>query len=224
MPDLPLPLSFRSEIIELIAESIRAGESCALVGVGSSGKSNIIRFLHDRADAREHYFSDSSRRLLWLMVDCNALDAYDEPSLFTAMIDSIARAAAARSDLGTLTQTLDGLYREVVSPGGGIHAFRNLRRAIETVRAAGDFQFAFVLDDCDKLVQVAPPTLLRRLRALRDEFKYKLVYITVTRRELHRLRPLSPEFETFYEIIVVRSFAIGPYSDADARYMLGPGM
>src|SRR6185503_14661310 len=62
--------------------------------------------------------------------------------------------------------------------------------------------------------------LLRRLRALRDEFKYKLVYITVTRRELHRLRPHSPEFESFYEIIVVRSFAIGPYSDADARFML----
>lgn len=220
MPDLPLPLSFRSETIELIAESIRAGESCALVGVGSSGKSNIIRFLHDRADAREHYFGDAARRLLWLMIDCNALDTYDEPSLFTAMIDSLARAAAARSDLGTLTQTLDGLYREVVSPGGGIHAFRNLRRTLETVRAAGDFQFAFVLDDCDKLIQVAPPSLLRRLRALRDEFKYKLVYITATRRELHRLRPLSPEFETFFEIVVVRSFAIGPYADADARYML----
>ncbi|MBM4425211.1 MAG: hypothetical protein FJ030_17835 [Chloroflexi bacterium] len=219
MPDLPLPLSFRSEIIELIAESIRAGESCALVGVGSSGKSNIVRFLRDRADAREHHFGDSARRLLWLMIDCNALDSYDEAGLFTAMIDSLTRAVAARSDLGALTQTLDGLYRESASPGGA-RAFRNLHRAIETVRTAGDFQFAFVLDDCDKLIQVAPPSLLRRLRALRDEFKYKLVYITATRRELHRLRPHSPEFESFFEIVVARSFAIGPYGEADARFML----
>lgn len=220
MPDLPLPLTFRSETIELIAASIRAGESCALVGVGSSGKSNVVRFLRDRADAREHHFGDAARRLLWLMIDCNALDAYDEPGLFAAMIDSLARAVVARSDLGAIVHTLDGLYRESAAPDRRAHAFRNLHRALETVRAVGDFQFVFVLDDCDRLIQVAPPALLRRLRALRDDFKYKLVYITATRRELHRLRPHSPEFESFFEIVVARSFAIGPYSDADARNML----
>ena len=220
MPDLPLPLTFRAELIELITEAIGAGESCALVGVGSSGKSNVVRFLRDRADAREHYFGDAARRLLWLMVDCNSLDSLDEPGLFTAMIDSLSRAVAARSDLGALTQTLDGLFKETASPGGATFAFRNLHRALETVRAAGDFQFAFVLDDCDKLIQTAPPALLRRLRALRDDFKYKLVYLTVTRRELHRLRQHSPEFESFFEILVVRSFAIGPYAEADARFML----
>ncbi len=220
MPDLPLPLTFRAELIELIAEAISAGESCALVGVGSSGKSNVVRFLRDRADAREHYFGNAARRLLWLMVDCNALDAYDEPGLFLALIDSLARAVAARSDLGALAQPLDNLFKDTASSGGSVFAYRNLHRALEAVRTAGDFQFAFVLDDCDKLIQVAPPSLLRRLRALRDDFKYKLIYVTVTRRELHRLRPHSPEFESFFEIIVGRSFAIGPYAEADARYML----
>ena len=220
MPDLPLPLTFRSELIELIATSIAAGESCALVGVGSSGKSNIVRFLRDRADAREHYFGEAARRILWLMIDCNALEAFDEPSLFLALLDSLARTVAARSDLGVIATALDGLYKETVAPGGVSFAYRNLTRALETLRTAGDFQCAFVLDDCDQLIQAAPPVLLRRLRALRDEFKYKLVYVTVTRREIVDLRQHSPEFETFYEILVVRSFAVGPYVEADARFML----
>lgn len=220
MPDLPLPLTFRAELIQLITEAIGAGECCALVGVGSSGKSNVVRFLRDRADARDHYFGEAARRLLWIMVDCNALDEYDEPSLFMAMIDGLARAAAARTDMGSVASALDDLFRETAAPAGAGLAYRNLHRALEMVRALGDYQFAFVLDDCDKLIQVAPLSLLRRLRALRDDFKYKLVYITVTRRELHRLRPHSPEFESFFEIIVVRSFAIGPYAEADARFAL----
>jgi hypothetical protein len=85
MPDLLLPLTFRAELIQLITEAIGAGECCALVGVGSSGKSNVVRFLRDRADARDYYFGDAARRLLWIMVDCNALDGYDEHSLFTAI-------------------------------------------------------------------------------------------------------------------------------------------
>lgn len=220
MPDLLLPLTFRAELIEPIATSISAGESCALVGVGSSGKSNIVRFLRDRPDAREHYFGAAARRLLWLMVDCNALDAYDEPSLFLAMLDALGRAVSARSDLGPLAGNLGDLYKETAAPGGGASAFRNLSRALESLRAAGDFQCAFVLDDCDQLIASAPPVLLRRLRALRDEFKYKLVYVTVTRREIVDLRKHSPEFETFYEMLVVRSFAVGPYAEADARFML----
>jgi len=220
MPDLPLPLTFRAELIELIATSISAGESCALVGVGSSGKSNIVRFLRDRADAREHYFGEAARRLLWLMVDCNALDAYDEPSLFLSMLDALSRAVALRSDLGAIAATLESLYKETAAPGGGASAYRNLHRALEILRSAGDFQCAFVLDDCDQLIVSAPPVLLRRLRALRDEFKYKLVYVTVTRREIVDLRKHSAEFETFYEMLVVRSFAVGPYAEADARFML----
>jgi len=222
MPDLPLPLTFRSEIIEPLVESIRAGESCALVGVGSSGKSNIVRFLRERDDARQHYFGADARRLLWLMVDCNALDSYEEHSLYAAMIDSLTRAVsvAGHSDLGALNATLGDLYREAASPELRSGAFRALSRAVEAVKAAGNFQFVFILDDCDTLVQKGQAALFRRLRALRDDSKYQLVYITVTRRELHRLRPTSPEFESFFEIAVMRSFAIGPYSDADARFML----
>lgn len=220
MPDLPHPLTFRSEIIQPLADSIRASESCALVGVGSAGKSNIIRFLRDRPEAREKYFGDEARRLLWLMVDCNALDSYDERSLYVAMIDSLSRAVGDRSDMGALSARLEEFYNAAASPEDKAGAFRALSRAVEAVKAAGNFKLAFVLDDCDLLVEQAPLALFRRLRALRDESKYQLVYVTVTRRDLNRLRPFSPEFESFFEIILVRSFAIGPYSEADARYML----
>lgn len=207
------PLTFRQEIIQPLTDSIRAGDSCALVGVGSSGKSNIARFMRDRQDARQRYFTDITDRVLWLMVDCNALDNYEETSLYAAMIDSLVRELSKREDAAKASTLLDNLLRETVT-------FRHLQRAIEAVRAAGDYLIVFVLDDCDALIESAQPVLLRRLRALRDEFKTKLMYVTVTRRELHLLRPPSPEFETFYEIVVARTFAVGPYSFDDAAFML----
>ncbi|MBI5350280.1 MAG: winged helix-turn-helix domain-containing protein [Chloroflexi bacterium] len=213
MPDKDHPLTFRKEIFQPLTDSIRAGESCALVGVGSSGKSNIARFMRDREDARQKYFGEMTDRVLWLMVDCNALDNYEETSLYTAMIDSLVRELSKREDAAKASTLLDNLLRETVT-------FRHLQRAVEAVRAAADYLIVFVLDDCDALIASAQPVLLRRLRALRDEFKTKLMYVTVTRRELHLLRPPSPEFETFYEIIVVRTFAVGPYSFDDAAFML----
>lgn len=219
MPDLPLPVTFREELIENIAAAVRAGESCALVGVGSSGKSNVARFLRQRADARARHFGEGARRLLWLMIDCNQLQAHDELSLYPLMLDAMIHSLSARSDMGSLVSTLDDLYRQAAT-GDATAAFRLLTRAVQSIRASGDFKIVFVLDDCDNLIQNAPASLLRRLRALRDEHKYSLMYVTITRRELHLLRPHSPEFETFYEIIVIRSFAVGQYSDADAQFML----
>jgi ABC-type protease/lipase transport system fused ATPase/permease subunit len=42
---LPIPVSFRAETVQQVVRLLRSGESCALVGVGSSGKSNIARHL-----------------------------------------------------------------------------------------------------------------------------------------------------------------------------------
>ena len=132
MSDKEHPLTFRQEIIQPLTDSIRAGESCALVGVGSSGKSNIARFMRDRADARQTYFTDITDRVLWLMVDCNALDNYEETSLYAAMIDSLVRELSKREDAAKAASLLDNLLGETVT-------FRHLQRAVEAVRAAGDF-------------------------------------------------------------------------------------
>ena len=51
MPDLLPPVRYREEIFDTVSELLRAGESCALVGVSGSGKSSLAHHL-TRADVR----------------------------------------------------------------------------------------------------------------------------------------------------------------------------
>ena len=52
-----LPITFRASEVEQIMAVLRAGESCTVVGIGSVGKSNLLRFLQ-REDVRQAYLGD----------------------------------------------------------------------------------------------------------------------------------------------------------------------
>jgi len=67
---------------------------------------------------------------------------------------------------------------------------------------------------------MAPAPVLKSLRALRDDFKRKIMFVTVTRRELEYLRD-PVEVEDFLELVApATTIAVGPYSETDARFMI----
>ena len=68
----PLPLDFRQEVLGELTNCIENGQSCAIIGVASVGKSNVLRFLM-REDVREHYFIDRSSSIQLLYIDGNSL-------------------------------------------------------------------------------------------------------------------------------------------------------
>jgi ABC-type phosphate/phosphonate transport system ATPase subunit len=87
MPELLLPVTFRREILEPVIDLLRMGESCALVGVGSSGKSNIARHL-TRADVRLSYFEERAPNVFVLYVNCKPL-AHHSASTLSASARSV---------------------------------------------------------------------------------------------------------------------------------------
>jgi hypothetical protein len=92
MADLDLPATFRSELVPLVLNIVRAGESCSLVGVGSVGKSNVGRHLC-RRDVLAHYLGDQARCVLGVLVNCLDLSDYTALSLHRLMLHTLTRAA-----------------------------------------------------------------------------------------------------------------------------------
>ncbi|MGB8646296.1 MAG: AAA family ATPase [Anaerolineae bacterium] len=220
MTDLALPVDFREKIIAEIAALAGRGESCSLVGVGSSGKSNVLRHLK-RADVRIEYWKQAAPRILYLYVDCNKLPQYDEFDLYTRLLELLAEAAGqAGGALAALQAPFDQAWEQSVQSASPLIAQHKLEQALVQAFAQGAEQVLVALDDCDPLI-LQSPAALRGLRALRDEHKYKLVYITATRLELWTIHPAhTPEFETFYELLSAHTLAVPPYEPAEAEYML----
>ncbi len=219
MLDLPLPIEFRSEIIEPLLNSLRSGESCSLVGVGSSGKSNLTRHLA-RQDVREYYLGEAARSMLAAYADCAKLTDYTVQALHSLILEAVSNAVQESSlETATLRPKLESLWEQAAEATVPDKARRALEEAIASIQQAGITQIFVILDDFDHVVLNAPGPVLSSLRALRDNFETRLMYITVTRRELGFLRNEN-EYQDFHELVCSVTMPIGSYRESDARVMM----
>lgn len=178
------PPDYRSEEVRAILSAVKAGECASVVGLSGSGKSNLLGFMA----YRQELFAPGPRLAL---IDCNRLAELTPQALF-GLMDA---ALGAASDPGPV--------------GLGI---------IET-RIEQDLRnstgICFLLDRFDALAggmqAEAGVSMHSNLRALRDAFKYRLTYVTATRRPLDSTTELA---ELFY----ANTLWLGPLSASDGRW------
>ena len=221
MPDLLPPVKFREEILDTVSELLRAGESCALVGVSGSGKSSLARHL-TRADVRQHYFGARAAQVFVLYLNCKPLALQPPYALYLHALEQLIRSAEELDGNFTpLRPALTDLLLEAQRSPETL-AKRQLDRAIDRVARAGAELIVGVLDDSDELFTKAPPALFMDLRELRDNHKRHLVYLTLTRREPIMLRRDLPEARHFTELMaaVDHVVPVTPYLEADAFFMI----
>lgn len=198
------------------------GDSLTLIGVGSSGKSNVARHLA-RRDVREYHLGDAARGTAGVLVDFLHYTQADVVGMHSALVSALAEAAArtdapaslagCRSDLLILRrQTAEATTPNLSGPC--------VTDALRLVFSAGMRQIFFLLDDFDRALQTAPAAALLSLRGFRDTHKGMLSYVAVLRREMAYVRPNIQEYEDFYELVSKPVIAVGAYDANDAAFMM----
>ena len=219
MSDLPIPVTFRKDIVRKVLDIVTGGDSCSLVGVGSSGKSNVARHLA-RLDVPRYYLGDAASSLLVAYVDCQKLVDSSAQALHTLILEALPRAAKqAKPETAAVCPQLESFWEQAAESASPDRARRLLENALDAVLGAGIAQIGVILDDFDPVVRSADGRTLNSLRAVRDERKARVMYVTVTRRELGFLRD-EREFQDFYEIAAATTIAVGPYDEDDASFMI----
>lgn len=222
--DPELPPTFREPLLRRLTATLKAGECCSLVAGSGFGKTNLIRYLL-RPDVQAAYWGD---RPVWaILIDSNALAAGEgdgEFALLELLVHRLVREAERRSTAAPLLAELERLHGELVTQRSTLLALRYLERGIARVLAEADAQLVVIFDEFDPVWQRLDARLFLNLRYLRDEFKYRLVYLALTRESLQRSRRRArgdaAEVEAFWELFDPHRFGLGPYSPADARAML----
>jgi hypothetical protein len=223
MTELPIPVSFRSETVQQVVRLLRSGESCALVGVGSSGKSNIARHLA-RPDVRQEYFGAEAAATLVVYLNCKPFAHRAPADFYLEALHQLGRALDSIPDAGALAGARPAVATlwQAAQTDPDVLARRNLDQALGLAVQAGAQHLIFILDDCDDLLHFAPPYFFSDLRGLRDNYKVRLVYLTLTRREPAFLRDDTPEFEELFELLSSpgHTLPVAPYVETDALLML----
>ncbi|MBI4786512.1 MAG: hypothetical protein HY782_05655 [Chloroflexi bacterium] len=221
MAEIPLPVEYRADVIPQIVRWAQAGESCSVVGIAGSGKGNIARHLC-RADVRLRYFGAAVPQTFVLYAYCKPIPPTSPYLLFLDVLDALEAAAGELAGaFAPLQPAINALHREAQS-NPELLAKRNLGKALTSVMNAGAQRVILLLDDCDDLFAKASATLFADLRALRDNHKYRLVYVTLTRRELGYLRDDLGAEEELSDLIDAAEhvIAVPAHSEADCRAML----
>ncbi|MFN8594977.1 MAG: AAA family ATPase [Anaerolineae bacterium] len=219
MLDLPLSVEFRSEVIKPVLTALTSGESCSLVGVGSSGKSNVARHL-ERYDVRAHHLGDRAQDTLSILVPCTKLSKYSALAMHSLILQALPQATQqAGPKTMALRPKIEEMWRQAAESTSSEMMGQALEDVITTILKADVSQIFVIFDDFDHVVQNLPAQVLNGLRVLRDNHKFHLMYVTVTRHELAFLGD-EDERKDFYEIVTPTTIAIGPYREVDANFMI----
>jgi DNA-binding winged helix-turn-helix (wHTH) protein len=215
----PLPITFRESEVNQIIDLLRAGESCAVVGIGSVGKSNFLRFL-EREDVRRAKLGQAWDTYLFPYIDPNKLIEQTMWGLFELMLHQLIISLTNHgTDSGTL-QMVDDYHQRSIAPSTRDLALRYVDRAIGIVCGQLGLQVVFLIDEFDNLCRMLPARGFAVMRALRDDHKYQVMYVVAMRSELAHLREEAAVIEPFEELVSPNTIWLGPYSEADARCML----
>jgi hypothetical protein len=198
------------------------GESLTLIGVGSSGKSNVARHLA-RRDVREYHLGDQARSTAGVLVDFLHYTQADVVGMHSALVTALAEAAAradAPAALAGCRADLLILRRHTAEATTPNLSGPCVTDALRLVYGAGMRQIFFLLDDFDRALQAAPAAALLSLRGFRDSHKGMLSYVAVLRREMAYVRPNIQDYEDFYELVSKPVIPVGAYDWEDAAFMM----
>ena len=213
------PPAYRQEIMTRIMDTIAAGESCSIVGVASTAKSNLFRF-PCRTDVRQKYLGESWGKYLFLYIDANSLTELSEWGLYELLLRRIVEATEDVKVESQWSKLFDDLHQQAVWPEKRPLARGYLERGVKNLCQRLGFRLVFLFDEFDGIFRQVDTRFFLSLRAIRDEHKYRLSYVVATRDELSRIRENVDECESFYELFSLNTYGLGPYDQADAINMV----
>lgn len=220
MPEIgPIhPITYRQELTDPIFARIQAGESCAVVGAASMGKSRLLQFLL-RPDVATHYLTTLNdgepKPTLLLWIDCNRMAAFTAWGLHELILTALVESCGDHPATRPLRDDLTEWRREAITTRNGLLAQRYVELALQLFCKEQELNICLILDEFDEAYASLPAQALANLRALRDRHKYQLSYLLFTRDHPRHLRN-PDECEGFYELISRSVLGLQPYSEADA--------
>ena len=216
------PADYRKEVAPRIMEWIAKGESCFLVGVSGTGKSNLFRFIKS-VEAREKYLGEQADDFAFVWADTNALAGeLSAFHLYELMLYNCQKWAEENEKPGISASLFQELHEKVVLSENRILAQRHLETALRYLfNRIENLHIVLLFDEFEPIAKTLDFQFFKNLRWLRDEFKYRLSYMMAAHRTPIAIREeLFDQGEPFYELLAPNILGLPLYNSEDTEFTI----
>ena len=207
----------REQEMRFVMDAIAAGDCTSIVGLSNMGKSTLLRELGQPV-IRKHFRCNDD--WLFVYVDCNLMPERSEQSLheviLRSLISTLKRNAPNNKAQDKLTESLSGLYQQVVQPASPIRSPLAFNDALSLMCEQTGKTLTIGFDEFDDPFEKLSGRIFLNLRAMKDKFGQCLTFVTATEKLLSEIRN-DGEASEFTEMFADRAQWVGLLSQDDSR-------
>jgi hypothetical protein len=205
----------REQEARFLTQSILEGNCAAVTGLSNMGKSALLRDLCAPA-AQALLLGDKADDYLFVYVDCNLMPERSEQALHEVTLRSIIGALRRAGAQITLIASLNNLYQTIVEPPSPLRSPLAFDDALHEACEESGRTLVLLFDEFDDPFEKLAGRAYLNLRALKDQFRGLLCYITATERPLGSIRQ-DHEAGEFIELFDTRERWLGFMNRADTQ-------
>lgn len=212
MIDLPFPA-----VSEAVLQALAGGSCASVTGLSNTGKTTLMHALSSQL-AADRYRQAASRQPALIYIDCNRAVALSAQAFYELVLRSLIEFVdlAQRQELST---SLRAYHLSVIEAETAFQASLSFNLALNEACSSMGNDVVLLIDEFDEIYASLDDRALLNLRALRDRFRQRLLFVTATVRSLPRLRGSILEDE-FAEMFAYTTYTMPPLSQQEALSML----
>ncbi len=204
----------RQTDIEPIVGLLNSSRCVEVTGFSNVGKSSLMRLLA-HADVWLHQLGEEGSEYLPVYIDCNRMLEMTEQGFY----ELVLRCLQESSQVLAKNQELQSAYEALVAPANVFQVPLSFSNGLTAALQKSQYKLILLFDEFDEPFQRIDTRVFLNLRAKKDRYGNRLVFVTATVWPLAVLRPGEHSSE-FGELFSHQTWHLAPLPSHDvARYM-----
>ncbi len=197
-----------------IIQLLNSSHCVEITGFSNVGKSSLMRVL-SHADVWLQQLGKEGSAFLPVYIDCNRMVEMTEQGFYELVLRCLQESSPALAE----DEALQSAYGALVAPANVFQVPLSFSNGLNAALHNCEFNLILLFDEFDEPFQQIDTRVFLNLRAKKDRFGSRLVFVTATVRPLATLRPGDHSGE-FGELFSHHPWHLAPFARHDVEQYL----
>ena len=208
----------RVKDLQYIAKCIEENNCCAITGLSNMGKSTLLRQIRTPG-AMAQYANIQDEALCFFYIDFNLQLQMTGQGFYELILRTILNRLHELDTEQNLINQVQEAYDQVVAPTDEFQNALSFNQAIIALCERWSRRLVLLCDEFDEVYHGMDPRVFLNLRALRDRYPTRLLYLVVVGKRLFEHRQ-DKDVSEFAELFAHNNYYICPLDEPSVRHIV----